>query len=245
MHYVIMPVVVGLKITRDCVRSVLAQDVPDIHLIAIDNGSLDGCGPYLRSLPPARVTVLTYAPTVSLHRVWNHALGEVFDSHHAEHALVINNDVILSPDTYRLLEADGSAFVSGVGVDCPWDQSPRDLTSHSLHPTFSCFLIRHHVWSTIGRFDESYWAWAGDCDYHLRMHQADIVAYGLSLPFQHVNSATLKTVGPEDHLKLCRLSDQDRATFARKYGFAVGSPEYYEAFRLPHENAYTKKGALA
>lgn len=249
MRLVVMPVVAGYEMTRRCVRSVLAQDI-DVHLLAIDNGSTDGTGAYLRSLPVQRVTTITYNPAVSLHHAWNQALTLAFNASAAP-VLVINNDVVLRPDTFSLLEADGGLFVTGVGVGTMEQMGFMEVTAanvptRSPHPSFSCFLIRRECWERAGQFDEDFWVYCGDGDYHLRMDKAGIEAYSISVPFYHEISGTLKAVPRAQHEEICRRADADRATFVRKYGFAIGSPEYYASFtHSPKDNRYLSTGRLA
>jgi len=81
----------------------------------------------------------------------------------AEHVLVVNNDVLLRPDTYRLLVADGSLFVTAVASDDPdcvkpvqqpsgrWDYAEPDPAGKRPHPTMSCFLIRRECWVKVDR----------------------------------------------------------------------------------------------
>ena len=99
------------------------------------------------------------------------------------------------------------------------------------HPDFSCFLMREHVWRTVGPFDEDFWAFCGDNSYHLRMERAGIRAVSIDVPFYHVASGTLKSVDAEQRDRICKLADADRATFERKYGFSVTGPEYAAQFK--------------
>ncbi len=130
----------------------------------------------------------------------------------------------------RSLYEDGGPFVTAVSVDTPgaiegeWRKAPRP------HPDFSCFLIRREVWQKVGGFDESMALYASDADYHLRMHQAGIVAYTIGIPFYHYASGTLKSSTEWDRREIQAQADRDRARFAEKWGCAVGSPAYYKMF---------------
>ncbi len=159
---------------------------------------------------------------------WNYAINQAFRTH--DHCLVVNNDVQLRGDTYRALLEDGGSFVTAVSVDNPegiggeWRKAPRP------HPDFSCYLIRREVWDRIGGFDESMKLYASDADYHLRMHQAGIVAYTIGIPFFHYASGTLKSAPDWEKREIQAQADRDRARFAEKWGCQVGSPEYYRMF---------------
>jgi GT2 family glycosyltransferase len=246
MNLVIIPVACGPAMTKAAIDSALAQDIGEVRALVIDNASTDGTGPWLRTLDSERITVLQHLRPISLNRIWNKALDLAFRSLHLDHALVINNDVTLRTDTYRLLRDTGLPFVTGVGVDS-LDQALAAQpapANRSPHPSFSCFLLRKEVWETVGPFDEQFWAWASDGDYHLRMDAAGIDAWSIDLPFHHIGSATLKNVPHEEHLRLCRLSDEDRAKFHAKWGCAIGSDEYYARFHSKRDNKYSTTGRL-
>jgi glycosyltransferase involved in cell wall biosynthesis len=242
MNLVIVPVVCGVQMTRDSIDSLLAQDV-ETSVFAIDNGSTDGCGELLRAYG-SKISRIAYTKTRGLDEVWNNALDMAFGSLKLDHALVVNNDVVLRPDMYKLLLADGGDFVTGVGVSTKKQMELIDVRARSPHPSFSCFLIRKNVWQRVGRFDERFHSWCSDGDYHLRMDAAGVDAYSIGLPFLHVGSGTLKSVDQETHERLCRQADADRVEFIKKYGFAIGSDAYYESFKLPRDNKYERTGTL-
>lgn len=228
INLVIIPVVNNPILTKRCLDSVLAQDIPCQPFVIL-NGSQD-CAAVVRSYG-RRITSIAHFEAVSLNSVWNTALTMVFDSLKLEHVLVINNDVILRPDTYSLLLADGGGFVTGVGVDSMDQTHVIHPESKSPHPTFSCFLIHKWVWEKVGKFDERYWAFASDCQYHLRMDRMGIDAYQIDVPFYHEGSGTMKHMSNEDRDALQKRADADRDEFVRQHGFSIASPEYEKAFR--------------
>jgi FkbM family methyltransferase len=123
-NYAVMPVRAHPLMTQRAVESVLGQDIPVIPYL-IDNGS--DCGSYLRSVDGA--VVVSHQRPKGLHRVWNDALRYAFDVCRQPYVLVVNNDVVLRQDTYRLLAADGGQFVTAVGVDRPVLYSPEWLAA--------------------------------------------------------------------------------------------------------------------
>lgn len=243
MNVIIMPAVRGRDMTKACVESCLAQDIGDVWLYAIDNASTDGTGEYLQTLG-VRTTVVSHMRPQGLHKVWNQALTLAFDSLRLDYALVVNNDVILRTDTYRLLRDDGGLFVTGVGVGSVADMEKCDPTAHSPHPSFSCFLIRKEAWERTGEFDEQMYVYCGDGDYHLRMDALGIDACSIAVPFGHEVSATMKLAENEERDRLGALADKDRATFESKWGCSVGSDEYYKRFRHSRDNRYSTTGRL-
>ena len=223
----IVPVRVSISMTRACFNSLHEQDLATT-ILAIDNGSTDGCSQYLRS---TRVELITYPRPIGLSRLWNNALSMAFDQMGLPYVLMVNNDTVLRPDTIRWLVADGGPFVTGIGVSSMEQTRTTDATNRRNHPDFSCYLIRKEVWDTIGGFDESMVTWASDNDYHVRMHQAGIDAHCIGVPFYHVASGTLKNVDNDTRDALQKQADADRITFHKKYGCLPGSKEYSELFR--------------
>jgi len=244
LNPIVMRVLSNRQFTQRAVESCLAQDIDgDVRVTVIDNGSSDGVGDYLRSVEGIHLTVLPEAR--GLHRVWNEALNTVFRALGAEYCLVVNNDVWLRPDTYRLLRLDQGLFVTGISADTEAQTREADPRSRIPHPCFSCFLIRREVWLRVGPFDTHMETWAGDGDYHLRMDEQGIDAYAIRVPFLHRVSGTLKTAPPKLRQKICQQADLDRVAFLKKWGFAIGSREYYARFRQKRENLYQATGRLA
>jgi GT2 family glycosyltransferase len=221
---VVMLVRNSLALTKQAVQSVLEQDIP-VQLHVVDNNSQDGTTEWFQSFCP---NLTTFRPAQGVSSGWNFALTEIL--RHCNHALVVNNDVVLRPDTYRSLLEDGGDFVTAVSVDNmqgiqgEWRKAPRP------HPDFSCFLIRKHVWEKVGAFDESMWLYASDGDYHLRMHKAGIDAYTIGIPFFHYASGTLKSASPGERAMIEAQAEKDRYTFEQKWGVQVGTKPYYEMF---------------
>lgn len=234
-HVVVMPVRTNVHMTRRAIESCLRQSIDGgVVLNVIDNGSDDGCGPYLRSLQ-CGIILQTYATPQNLHRIWNQSIRLAFGRLGAEHVLVVNNDIVLRPDTYRLLLEDGGLFVTGIGVDTIEGTYHANPSARSPHPSFSCFLIRRECWDRVGPFEETYHIYYGDNSYHVRMHRAGIDARQIDVPFYHVGSGTLKSVNPETREKLFRLSDEDKGTFERQYG-CLPTTEAYD--RLFHPDSF-------
>src|SRR5262249_17866306 len=144
-----------------------------IRLYAIDNDSNDGVSEYLKD---SGVGLWAMHPAKGVSASWNFGLGYLFDTAGCEHVLVVNNDVVLRPDTYiELLDASLSKardFVTAVSVDNIASIRGEYVPSLRPHPDFSCFLITRKVWRDVGQFDESMVHYCSDGDYHLRMHQA-------------------------------------------------------------------------
>lgn len=255
----------NIELTKKAVASFEAQDVEGgVNILAVDNDSTDGTMAWLATKP--EIATIANSPQRGVAHAWNQALRWLFKrpiggKPLADYALVCNNDVVLRPDAYRWLLADGGGFVTCVGSDDPKkiERLPEEVYDCYLgpnvvivsseypspspsqkrpHPDFSCFLIRRDVWEKVGPFDECFsGAFAEDASYHLRMHRAGIRAEALELPFYHYGSATVKLADPKERKRIQVQADKNRALFKKMYGFELGSEAYYREFGHGAPNA--------
>lgn len=229
-NVIVMPTRNCNALTRDAVRSCLAQDIQGgVEVWCMDDGSSDGVRQWTQTLHPR---VRTFCrPNAGVSKLWNAALTHAFDILGVPHALVVNSDVRLRPDAYKRLVDDGGLFVTCVGTSSGANWPGGEPSGETRpHPDFSCFLIRRECWQRVGAFDEQMRIYTSDGDYHLRMHQVGIDAYCLDLPFFHYASGTLKQAEPEDRDRILAIAQADREAFERKWGWAMGSGDYYKAF---------------
>jgi O-antigen biosynthesis protein len=228
----------GLHLTRQTLKSALAQDIP-VSIGLIDNASSDGTAHWARAME-ARYPNVVWVPLakqLSLAACWNEGLRRVW-SHvlNGQHAIVLNNDVVLHPSTYRKLLEHGGPFVTTVSVDNK-EQFVVDpdapVTADRPHPNFSGFLIRKSCWDAVGPFNESYYpAYCEDAEYHVRMHRAGIKAVCIDLPMLHLGNGanTMRFAESAEVYQIKRGADRNRERFASKYGCKPGEPEYAELF---------------
>lgn len=227
-------------LTKVAVNSALAQDT-ECNVLVINNDSEDGTGDWLKTKP---VSVITYPRQESLSKCWNDGLASLFKEawptpSKVQTALVINNDVELRRDTYRMLAELEHAFVTAVSVNCQdqvgfnGDRDKSDLIkSMRPHPDFSCFMISKNTFELVGNFNESYFpAYCEDCDYHVRVHRAGIEAVCVDLPFYHAGAQTLESADLGEQARIKRGADANREKFRRQYGCLPGSPEYANLFK--------------
>ena len=232
-NWVLMPVRNNLHLTRAAIKSVLKQDMPDVKVLLINNDSQDSTAAWARTMYP-KVTTLNVKPSLSVARSWNKGLTLLFEGAGVEHVLVVNNDVELRPETYKVLHTCMVPFVTAVGNSdrsCLSEPEEHTFTCRP-HPDFSCYLIRREAWEKVGGFDENFkGAFCEDWDYHVRLQKAGIKAVCIDVPFYHVGSATINNMTPEERDKLCKQADLNRQYFKDKWGVAGGSPEYYDLFK--------------
>jgi len=222
--------------TMKAVVSALRQDIGDVRVLLINQGSKDGLAQAADALYPDVVTTHHYPPLPSLAAAWNLGLSHLLQGDGGK-VLVVNNDVELIPETYRLLVKDGGGFVTAVGVtptlEKPFDAAVGDLSKSRPHPDFSCMLIRRWVWEKVGPFDERYLiAYCEDASYHVRMHRAGVDAKCIDIPFLHHAAATINSLPVWEREKVERQADLNRALFRKEYGCEVGSDDYYKLFEV-------------
>lgn len=229
LNYIVMPIYNCLALTRDAIDSCLEQDIDDVRVLCVLDKATDGVGQYLRSLHPRVQTIAM--PGCGVSKAWNAALSHAFDRGGAGAVLVVNSDVRLRPDAYRRLLDDGGLFVTCVGTSSGAKFPGGEPSGRTRpHPDFSAFLIRRECWQKVGQFDETMRIYTSDGDYHLRMHRAGINAYCLDLPFWHYASGTLKQTDEADRERILKIAQTDREAFRAKWGFEMGSSQYYAQF---------------
>jgi GT2 family glycosyltransferase len=241
MEEIMNPVLIltrnNLELTKRCVESVRAQDIPT-ELFIYDNGSTDGTHEWIvnnRDLLGFRDSIncintgVTYA--------WNVMLKYNFEDEGRTSVLVLNNDAIIPPWFMRELASYGllyelDPFVTGVATnDMSVIAEKAGVCPPSPHPDFSAFLIGRSVWERVGPFDERFVLYCQDCDYHVRAHRAGVHLWKANVPYFHINSQTLHRSTPVDRMAIQEQANRDRAMFKSIYGVLPGTAEYNELFK--------------
>lgn len=223
----------NLALTRNAVASFFRQDIRHIRVMVIDNVSDDGTRAWLNMRQEQNPDILTmrFGSQKSVAACWNRALTWAF-SRKLPYVLVCNNDVVLRPDTMRLLVEHGGPFVTGVGVNTQQQTESCDPKNERPHPDFSCFLIRRECWDRVGSFDEKFEvAFYEDNEYHVRMHRNGIKACCIGVPFHHVGSATMRNADPEEQKRIGEQAQKNKEYFRSLFGCYPGTPEYDALFQ--------------
>jgi len=234
-NWVLIPAHNNSDLLQACLISVLNQTIP-CRIFSINNGSVDNIPNVLAGLGNKHIVVNAY-PQLGVAGAWNYGLGYLFRELHKREfsevptkVLVINQDVILRPDTYEILNDEGGEFVTAVSVGRT-EQLNAYIGSKERrrpHPDFSCFRITRKCYETVGPFDEAFYpAWFEDNDYHIRMGRAGIEAYCIDLPFYHYAGGTIKRAREQGVAELYDIAfraNQER--FYNKWGVLPGTKEY-------------------
>jgi GT2 family glycosyltransferase len=232
-NWIVMCAYGNVELTKQACESALAQDVGDVRLWVVDNGSLDQTRRYLADLCSRHDNIIA---TRNIHnespvKVANYIFGEVFDFHSADYVLGIPNDCVLPPNLYREL------LKWPRGIVCPTMTDRRDaepvdeVVAVSEHTPLAVGLVRRWAYEALvskdGYFlDPRYFFYASDCDLALRIAACGIRGIQVSMPYYHSISATLKNAGKDEAAAMHQQGDVDRAAFVAKWGFAVDAYEY-------------------
>lgn len=251
--WVIMPVMSNQALTEAALSDCLAQSVP-VRVLVILQGVAGELRQHIERIAEQEPRLLVWShdpPLPSLSATWNRALQFVWAVGGTE-ALVVNNDVRLHAETYRMLrlarEQTSALFVSAVGVDTEaqtmgWSVDLTYIAASRGGPDFSCFLISKSCHERY-RFDEGFVPLYGeDCDYHRRLMLAgdgDKI-FSINLPYHHIGggSQTLKALSKEQREALERRIGNSRMYYASKWGTGGINKE---TFTIPFDAASAQAG---
>lgn len=229
-RWIVLPCHNNSALLLNGLESLLAQTV-SVRIFAINNGSKDNVPFVLNGLGKEHIVINAY-PQLGVAGAWNTGLRYLFDVEGAEKVLVVNQDIVLRPETYEVLLNQKADFVTAVSVNTisQLKEARPSYANPRLHPDFSCFMISKYCYRKVGPFDESYFpAYGEDCDYHVRMHRKGIEAYCIDIPFLHYGAATIKEAkGTEEGFLIENGAENNRQRFYKTYGKHIGIPEEYE-----------------
>lgn len=128
-NWILCPVRNGIEYTRPALRCFFDQNVGDVKVLIIDNASDDGTAEWLEDEllghGERSLNFIRNNPAKSVAASWNQGLKHIFDARNATHCLVVNNDVLLRPDTYLWLLAANSLFITAGGSQDPKEVEPK------------------------------------------------------------------------------------------------------------------------
>ena len=230
---IVVPVRNGIHFTREAIPDMLAQDIGNVDVWVIDNGSMDGTANYIVAEQAKGAAVYLTRPIrpMSVAESWNFAIRNLFSDPERGYVLVVNNDVRLRPDTYRELVAANLPFATAVGVETLEQMNEAFVRSDREHPDFSCFLIRRECWEKVGPFDERYkGGYAEDAAYHATAFRKGVPLTCIGIPFLHYGSGTIKSANPAEAQQIREQADRNRELFRSEFGCVPGTPEYERLF---------------
>jgi len=229
-NWVLIPCHNNSALLIDGLESILAQTI-SVRIFAIDNASTDNT-PFILNTLNNKHVVVRFDPQLGVAGAWNFGLNYLFNKEEVKHVLVVNQDVIIRPDTYAALIKQNLGFVSAVsrgtkhGLEDQLDFS--NMCSTRPNPDFSCFLVQKSCFERVGEFDETFYpAWFEDNDYHIRAARAGIELYCIDFPFYHYAAGTMKNATEEERANYYNPGFlHSKQYFLDKWGVLPGTKEY-------------------
>lgn len=214
--YYCLPTYKSFDLAYESVLAALRSTLVPDQIIIADNSTNGSGATYLQPLTEKFNNVYIWPQSVNnVARTWN-LFHETLNN---DYIIIANDDIQVEPYTIEKLvtAADTNPdriFFAGDGYS---------------GNAFSLFLLTHHGFNTIGRFDEKFDpAYFEDNDYARRML---LKAYGITFvsgaTYQHVGSSTINRYTPDEMNMHHNAFRANQAYYIRKWG---GNPhqEIYE-----------------
>ena len=219
-----MELYVGM-LTHNCVKytqqTMSSFNTKHAHnWIIVDNASTDGTVQLLKDLEKSPdLTIIRNPSNLGVAKGWNQILRLALKDPECKYIFVINNDIILEPDTLDTLLDFVKAhpeylIVSGLNTR-DFKKKPGHIGENCCD--FACYLITRACVEKVGFFDENFIiAYFEDNDYHTRVQKAGIKSCVVSYAgFYHVGSRTIHEGG----IKVSEFFSRNQVYFKKKWGF--------------------------
>ncbi len=241
-NFVVVPTYGCKGLLEATLTCLITQDIGSIKILVVDNSPTPHDLTYWTR--DGRVTQMSFPSNLGVGASWNLGMRWAL-SRGAEYLLVVNHDVVLRPDTYRLLLEPLGGFVSGVGVHTSPEVHWKDPLAIGIFPKlrggpdFSCFVIKKAFYEAVGPFDECFYpAYREDNSYHWRAKCAgrgDEI-FSVSVPYLHVNggSAAIK-----ENPGLKALNDSRWQKNGDLYQDMWGGPPGREIYKVPFDGPHS------
>ena len=225
-----------LDLTKQAIKSVLAQDVGPLLVHIEDDGSAPETCEWFESAgwlefehhPETLVNWRRREKNISPMKITNELLPQLFRVY--PYVFLVGSDVILPPNCFSEFLKWPRGVVTGVdiGQNMP-DTHPGKPVSEGM--LMNVMLLRKWAWEALiakdGYFyDPNIIFYVSDCDLAIRFAACGIRGIQLDTPYWHYGSATHRLAAPGIGKSITDQADKDRQYFKEKWGFACDSPEY-------------------
>lgn len=223
---IVIPLYNQLDYTKSCLQSLIETTRSNIEIILVDNASSDGTDVFISTL--GNVTVISNAENRGCSGAWNQGSRAAS----GEWIMILNNDVLLSPDWLEgLLEAAERLKLDIVTPAIREGEHNYDINSYAMELTTRmknvvrrgrangiCFMARRRVFDTIGGFDENFRIGQyEDTDFFLRATRAGFLLGTVGSSFlHHFGSVTQKSIKTSNRIAK-PYALENKAYFIRKW----------------------------
>lgn len=214
------------ELSRAALHSLLEQDVPDLRIYVVNNGStFPETLHWLKGAPVPPERIIWRAKNQSPVALANEVLSDLFETW--DHILCVPNDVVLPSNLYREFLRWPRGMVTGSMTgerEFPRFESAIAVSENT--PMAVCLVRRWFHAALIAKdgyfFDPNYFLYASDCDLALRMAACGIRGVQLDIQYWHYGSASHRLA----NAPTAYGADADRDYFERKWKFKVDALEY-------------------
>lgn len=231
MISIVIPVFNQLHYTKQCLES-LRQTVGNAAaIVVVDNGSTDGSGDFLKSVP--NIQLISNEENRGCAAAWNQGVNALA----AEWTVILNNDVLLASGWLEALVAfAGQNHYDIVSPAIREGEMNYDIEAYAREFTGAmsqvvrngvangiCFMVRRAVFEKTGLFDENFRIGQfEDTDFFLRARRAGFRLATTGCAFiHHFGSITQNSIRKEK--KVRPYEEENRAYFRRKWN--LNSPK--------------------
>jgi hypothetical protein len=227
------------NLTVQTIETILGQDIGNLEILLIDNGSASPetfqyfqmiRDMYWEQDEGTRIHIAHNKQNISPVKVCNRALDYLWNRGHQK-VLCVANDVMLTPNTYRLMNQWPRGMVTASQTEQKDIPVIENASAVNECTPMALGLVRKWFHDALvardGYYlDEGYFHYASDCDMALRMATCGIRGVQLDLQYWHSGSASWRLLSPEDGRKITDMANIDRAYFEKKWGFKCDAYEY-------------------
>jgi GT2 family glycosyltransferase len=205
----------GLPFIEETLHALVNQDYENFRILFVDNGSEDGSALYVKNAFP-NIKIITFNDNTGFDIPNNVAMKQAL-SEGADYLLLINNDVIVEPNTVsELIKAgesdsrigalgsvqikyDDPSQVVSAGGDIDWKRCIvlhhkfRPFENQEVHfLSGAIFMVKRSVVERVGMLDEEFYFYGEDADWSTRIikHGYKIVCVAAAFVRHHVEASS-------------------------------------------------------
>jgi GT2 family glycosyltransferase len=260
----------GRGVVEEAVQSLLDQDLPELEILVVDNGSADGSDADVERLFGARVRLIRNGRNLG----WGAGNNVGIHVARGRHIIVLNNDAVAAPSFAREMvaaaEADDRVGMVAARVLDYTRRTMLDTTGHlmypdglnrgrgrleedrgqydacctALFPSGAAALYTRRMLDDIGLFDESFFLYGDDAEFGLR---GRVAGWGCALaPKAVVYHRYSASAGAYSSLKAFHVERNRVLVLVKLFPWSsVAVSPFYTALRLGLQTwgALTRRGA--